>query len=252
MPAPWLGQRSAKPSLAVLALCCCAAARAGPPFVTDDPEPVALHHAEINLAFQQTRSDAQRSGTLSADMNFGCAQELQCHVAISAAFASSSGAGLYSGLGDVELGVKYRFLNQGDRGLMAAVYPTVFLPTGAASRGLGNGRAQVLLPVWLQKSLGRWTWDAGVSYLYNPAPDARSSWYVGLLSQRAVNDRLKIGAELFHRTPVADNAPATSGFNVGAVVKLSESGNLLVSIGRGLQAASANRSSVYLAYQLEL
>jgi hypothetical protein len=244
--------RAAKRTLALAALSCCAAAQAGPPFLTDDPEPVARHHAEINLAWQQTRSDADRSGTVGADMNFGCAEQTQCHVAIPAGYSTSAGLGMQMGTGDAELGVKYQFLNQPDRGLTAAVYPTVFLPTGSAARGLGNGRVQLLMPLWLQKSSDPWTWVGGVSYLVNPALGARNSWYFGLLAQRAVSDHLTIGAELFHRTALTQNGPPTSGFNLGAIVKMSAKRNLLASIGRGVQGLGANRLSLYLGYQLEL
>ncbi len=243
---------SAKSILIVLFACCCAIARAGPPFLTDDPVPVDRHHTEVNLALQGTRADAGRAGTLSADVNYGCAREVQCHVAVPVAFARSPGAGWQAGVGDIELGVKYRFFDRSEDGVMAAIYPTAFLPTGDASRGLGNGHAQVLLPLWVQKASGSWTWDAGAGYLVNQAVGARSSWYLGVLAQRSFGDGLSLGAEIFHRTPVAQDAPSTSGFNVGATVKLSDARNLLVSVGRGLQGLSANRFSFYTACQLEL
>jgi hypothetical protein len=148
--------------------------------------------------------------------------------------------------------VKYRFLNLPEVGVTAAIYPTAFLPTGSASRGLGNGGAQVLLPVWLQKTSGPWALDAGVGYTLNQAAGARSTWFTGVSLLRSFGDRLRLGAELFHRTATADDVPQTTGFNVGAILKLSESGNLLASFGRGLQGSTANRGSLYVAYQLEL
>lgn len=238
--------------LAVIALMASVSAWAGPPFVTDDPEPVERFHTEVNVATQATRSGSGQVGTLGAEANYGCAAETQCHIALPGAFAGSLGPRMRAGIGDAELGVKYRFLNHEESGTMAAIYPTLFLPTGNASRGLGNGRAQLLLPLWLQESVGGWTWDAGVAYLANRAAGARGSWYTGVLAQHPLGERLKVGAEVFHRTPAAQDAPATSGFNVGAVVKLTDDRNLLVSIGRGLQAVDADQRSFYLAYQLEL
>lgn len=241
-----------KPPVLLGLLCICTVAQAGPPFLTDDPGPVGLHHTEVNLALQGSRAADGASGSFAADVNHGCAKETQCHLAVPIAVSRAAGQGMQAGIGDVEFGVKYRFINQADSGLMAAIYPTVFLPTGDSSRGLGNGRPQVWLPLWLQKSSGPWTWDAGTGYLTNPAPDARNSWFFGLLAQRSFGDRLKLGAELFHRTPVARGAPHTTGFNVGATLKLAKDRNLLFSIGRGLQGVSLNRGTFYLAYQLEL
>ena len=230
----------------------CSAACAGPPFLTDDPEPVDLHHAEINLIAQQTRTADGRGGTASGEVNLGCAAETQCHVAVPVAFDHPADGAPQVGLGDVEFGVKYRFLDQPGDGWSAAVYPTLDLPTGDAARGLGNGRAQLLLPLWVQRSSGAWHWDAGVARLINRAPGARDSWFAGLLAQRSFGDALTLGAEVFHRTSTATDVPSATGFNLGAIVQVAANQNLLVSAGRGLTHVETNRCSMFLAYQLEL
>lgn len=239
-------------SMLLALLCASSMAHAGPPFVTDDPEPVDVGHTEVNLAMQGTRVVDGTSGSFSADINHGCAKETQCHVAVPLAFHRAAGEARHAGVGDAEVGVKYRFINDAESGFMAAVYPTVFLPTGNSSLGLGNGRPQVWLPVWLQKSSGAWTWDAGTGYLTNPAPGGRNSWFFGLLAQRTLSDRLKVGAEVFHRTPVADNVGRTTGYSVGVTYQLATDRNLLFSVGRGLQGLDSNRGSAYVAYQIEL
>ena len=225
---------------------------AGPPFLTDDPEPVGLHHTEINLINQQTRAAAGHAGSASGEVNVGCAAETQCHVAVPVAFNHPTAGPSGVGLGDVELGVKYRFLNRPEDGWSAAVYPTFFLPTGDATRGLGNGRAQLLLPLWVQRTSGKWSWDAGIARLINRAPDARDGWFAGLLARRSFGDRLSLGAELFRRTSTTVGEPSAVGFNVGAIVKASPNQNLLISAGRGLKHVETNRWSIFLAYQLEL
>ena len=230
----------------------CTAALAGPPFLTDDPDPVDRHHAEINLINQQTRADGGRAGSDVGELNVGCAAETQCHVAVALAFNHPDAGPSRAGLGDLELGVKYRFLNRSEDGWSAAVYPTFFLPTGNAARGLGNGRAQLLLPLWVQRSAGKWRWDAGIARLINRAPDARDSWFTGLLARRSFGSRLSLGAELFRRTSTAVGTPSATGFNVGAIVHVSPHQNLLVSTGRALSHVEINRYSMFVAYQLAL
>lgn len=230
----------------------CTAAMAGPPFLTDDPEPVAFRHAEINLIGQQTRAAAGVAGSGTGEVNIGCAAETQCHIAVPLAFDQRAGGRSREGLGDIELGVKYRFLNRSADGWSAAFYPTFVLPTGDPGRGLGNGRGQLLLPLWVQLSSGPWSWDAGAARLINRAPAARDSWFTGLLGRRSIGHRLSLGAELFHRSSTAAGEPPTTGFNVGAIVKLTPQQNLLISAGRSLAHAEANRRSLFLAYQLEL
>ena len=230
----------------------CGAAVAGPPFLTDDPEPVDLHHAEINVIAQQTRAAGGRAGSASGEVNLGCAAEAQCHVAVPIAFDRPAGASSQAGLGDIELGVKYRFVDRPDDGWSAAVYPTLDLPTGNADRGLGNGRAQLLLPLWVQRTSGAWSWDAGVARLVDRAPDARDSWFAGLLAQRSFGEGLTLGAEVFRRTSTARGEPPSAGFNLGAIVRIAANQNLLASAGRGLTHVESNRCSMFLAYQLEL
>ncbi len=236
---------------AALVALCAASVHAGPPFQTDDPEPVDRGHAEINAIWQSTRSAAGRGGSVAGELNLGCADETQCHVAPPIATDHPAGGPRQAGLGDLELGVKFRFLDRPDDGWSAAVYPTVFLPTGDARRGLGDGRAQLLLPLWVQRTAGAWRLDAGTSLLVNPAAGARDSWYTGALAQRAFGERLSLGAEVFHRSAPAAGERASSGFNVGAIVAVAARQNLLLSLGRGLTNVDANRSSIYLAYQLE-
>ena len=226
-------------------------AHAGPPFLTDDPEPVERGHAEINLIAQATRTGAGRGGSFQAELNLGCAHETQCHVAVPVATERPIGGPSRTGLGDAEIGAKLRFLDRPDDGWSAAVYPTLFVPTGDVHRGLGNGRAQLLLPLWVQRSVGAWNLDLGTSLLVDPAPAARNSWYTGLLAQRSFGDRLSVGAEVFHRGSPAIGERASSGFNVGAIVHVADHQNLLLSLGRGLTNVDVNRGSIFLAYQLE-
>ena len=229
----------------------CTAAFAGPPFLTDDPDPVDLHHIEVNLISQQTRAFVGHSGSVSGEVNLGCATETQCHLALPVAFNVPVGGRWHAGLGDVELGVKYRFVNRPDDGWSAAVYPTLYLPTGDAGRSLGNGRAQLLLPLWVQQSSGQWTWDAGIARLINPAPDARNSWFAGLLARRSFGERLSLGLELYRRTPTAAREQSVTGFNVGAIFSVTEGQNLLISAGRGLTHVATNQHTLFVAYQLE-
>ena len=235
----------------VAALAFVATAHAGPPFLTDDPEPVERGHAEVNLIAQGSRTSGGRGGSVAAELNLGCARETQCHVALPVATERPTGGPSRTGLGDVELGAKFRCLDLPDAGWSAAVYPTVFLPTGDASRGLGNGRAQWLLPLWVQRSVGAWNFDVGTALLVNPAPGARDSWYAGLLAQRSFGEHLSLGAEVFHRGSPALGERASSGFNVGAIVNVADHQNVLLSLGRGLANVDANRGSIFLAYQLE-
>jgi hypothetical protein len=248
----WRGRPAADVVLggAILAIPFCA--MAGPPFQTDDPEPVPLGHFEFYVASQQTLTQDGRSGTLPhLEFNYGAAKNLQVHIVAPYAFDHPSGGSRVQGYGDTELGAKYRFIEEGDDTPQVGVFPLYIAPTGDDARGLGNGASQFYLPVWLQKSWGPWTSYGGAGYLINQAAGSRNSWFIGWEVQRELSEVLTLGAEVFHRTELVDGAGSSDGFNVGAIVNFDEHNHLLFSAGKGLRNASAtNKASSYLAYQV--
>jgi hypothetical protein len=179
------------------------AAFAGPPFITDDPEPVDLGHWEV-YAFSAGAiyaHDATGDGS-PIEVNYGAAPNLQLHLIANVAYDLPEGGPGEFGLSDTELGAKYRFINPGkdDWYPEVGVFPLVELPTGDAKRGLGAGYVQAFLPVWVQKDFGKWTTYGGGGYWINPGPGNRNYWYAGWLLQRQLTDKLAIGAEVFHPT----------------------------------------------------
>ncbi len=168
--------------LAVLALSLAGTTYAGPPFVTDDPEPVELHHWEIYLATQQFHSSDGWSGTLPhLEVNYGVLPDVQLHLIAPLAYNKAPDDPWHQGYGDTELGFKYRFVHTGEEGseFQVGIFPLIELPTGNSNLGLGNGKAQVILPVWLQKKSGDWTTYGGGGYWFNPGEDNRDYWYAG-------------------------------------------------------------------------
>jgi len=240
------------------ALLAAAAVRAGPPFITDDPEPVDLGHWEV-YAFSAGaigRGDASGVGP-SIEVNYGAAPNLQLHFIGAVAYDDPAGGPGVMGLGDTELGVKYRFIDPGkdDWFPQVGIFPLVEAPTGDARRGLGAGYAQVFLPVWVQKDFGKWTTYGGGGFWINPGPGNRNYWFTGWLLQRQVTDKLALGAEVFHQTSSMVGRGDTTGFNLGGVYDLTEHYHLLFSVGQGGllyavdAAAVTNPFNYYLALQ---
>ncbi len=162
-------------------------ARAGPPFTTDDPEPVEYRHWEIYLASQLAHDSGAWSGTSPhVELNYGAIPNLQLHLIAPVAFNAPSQESRQLGYGDTELGIKYRFLQETARLPQVGVFPLIELPTGDAARDLGSGHTQVFFPMWLQKSSGPWTTYGGGGYWINPGAGNRNWWFVGWLAGRFV------------------------------------------------------------------
>jgi hypothetical protein len=147
---------------------------AGPPFQTDDPEPVEYKHWEIYLASQFRHDKDGDSATLPhVEINYGVIPNVQLHLIVPLAYNSPSGEKSQYGLGDIEVGTKVRFIQESERMPMVGIFPMVEIPTGNHDEGLGNGKAQFFIPLWLQKSWGPWTSYGGGGYWVNQDADPR-------------------------------------------------------------------------------
>ena len=129
-----------------------------------------LNHWEVYLASIDQRTSDGRSGTLPhLEVNYGAFPDLQLHAHCPdrLRFARFVAMG-HAGLGDIEVGAKWRFLQETDATPQVGIFPLLELPTGDQNRGLGAGHTQVFLPVWVQKTLGGWTTYGGGGYWINP------------------------------------------------------------------------------------
>ena len=235
----------------VAALCLVPAmAHAGPPYVTDDPEPVELHHWEIYLA-TQGGYDRDRNLAFTAphvEVNYGALPDLQLHLIAPLQYARPAGGPAAYGYGDTELGAKLRFVHESDVVPQVGTFPLVELPTGDSARSLGAGRTQVLLPLWLQKSVGPLLAYGGGGYWINPGPGNHNWLFLGLHLEARLG-AVAPGFEIFHGTSRHEGEPGETRFNVGAVIDLSDEHHMLMSAGRALDAG-APAFQWYLAYQL--
>jgi hypothetical protein len=220
---------------ALLALPCVAVA--GPPYVSDDPEPTETGHWE-NYHFAMVQGVEGQAGL---DLNYGPAKDLQLTAIVPLQWEPGT-----VGLGEIELAVKYRFLHpsQGSALPDVAIYPSVNLPTGPFS----NGRASMHLPVWAQKDLGPWTVFGGGGYTWNPGE--RDFWRGGIVVQRKVTEDISLGAEFYHQGPDKPGAHALNGANLAALFKLGKHWSMIASCGPHYEGGE-RRGAGYLALKAE-
>ncbi len=227
-----------------------AAAWAGPPFQTDDPEPVEYQHWEIFFAASYARTPDDGAGTVPQfDINYGFAPEAHVNLVCPFAFNSPDLGGQSYGYGDTELGVKYRFLKEAKDFPQAAIYPRVIFPTGDPSKGLGSGQAQFLLPLWLQKSWGPWTSFGGGGYWVNPGAGNKDWIFLGWEIQTDLSSLLTLGCEGVYHSASQLRDTDHLGFNGGGILNLDSINHLMLSLGKDLFLGNTQLTG-YVAYQL--
>jgi len=224
---------------------------AAPPFVTDDPEPVEYKHWEFYVAGSYNHEADQDEGMLPmVEVNYGVLPDVHLHLIAPVAFAHERGNSSHYGYGDTELGAKFRFVHESKYVPQIGTFPLVELPTGNDKLGLGNGKAQVFLPLWLQKRFGEWTTYGGGGWWYNPGDDNQNFWRVGWEIQRPITDQVTLGGEIFHETAATRGETGHTAFNLGGFYDLTEHQHILFSAGRDFDGPS--HFACYLAFQLTL
>lgn len=227
------GRLARLPICAVLLLGIATPAIAGPPFMTDDPEPTDYRHFEIYTFSNGTVTKDGTSGETGIDFNYGGAPNLQLTAVLPAGYDFATASPTMAGLSNIELAAKYRFLTQDDAGVDVAFFPRVFLPS--ASSAVGQQHASLLLPVWFEKDWGEWSAFGGGGCEINHGGDSENFCLMGLAVTRQFTTKLQLGLEIFHQTPDTRGNAATTSLGIGARYDLSDNFHLLGYLGRGVQ-----------------
>lgn len=224
-------------------------AAAGPPFITDDPEPTDLGRWEVYAYASGVRSADATEGAAGLDLNFGAAKDLQLTLDVPMAFQRQGGT--RTGLGDVEAAAKYRFVHQRE-GTMTpdvAFFPRLVLPT--ASRRFGSGHVDLFLPIWAQKDFGHWSVFGGGGYQIRGGPEGRNNWLAAMAATRQVTERWLLGAEVYHQTADEAGAHPFTGLSVGTTYRLNDRWSLLASGGPGVQNSRQGRFAFYASLRAD-
>ncbi len=223
-------------------------ALAGPPYITDDPEPTETGHWENYLFTEGVRTADQKIvPAAGVELNYGAFENTQ----LTASFPLNPNPGPL-GMGVVwaplGVGVKYRFIQEDEDGWMpqVAFFPSVSIPVGPANAG---APVTELLPIWMQKTFGAWTVFGGGGYTNNPGPGNRDFANYGIALQNQVADNLVLGVELFGQGKDAFDSHPSTAVGLAALFDFDENWHLVGSVNTGIVNA---RESDQFSYNLAL
>jgi hypothetical protein len=187
------------------------------------------------------------------EVNYSPTDRLLLHVMAPLAFDRLNHGATHFGLGDVELGARYRFIDEEPQGWRpnVAAFPLLDLPTGNESRNLGTGHTHAFLPLWLSKSFGDWIPYVGGGYWINPGPPNKNWIYAVAGVQRNLSAALTLTGEIFHATSSKVGIKDQTGFDVGGRYNINANHHLLLSVGSGIEnRMTTNQITTYFAYLL--
>ncbi|HEX5430718.1 MAG TPA: hypothetical protein VFW83_02030 [Bryobacteraceae bacterium] len=223
-----------------------ARAWAGPPFQTDDPEPIDYQHYEFYTFASSDGTPLETDLTGPAtEFNWGALPNIHLHVIVPALTIMPSDEPREFGLGDIETGIKYRFVQETKHRPMIGTFTMFEVPSGNADRGLGVGKLWFKLPIWIQKSFGPWTtYGGGGETLIHGVPGYRNFPFAGWLIQRDLGKKWTLGTEAFYHGPEGDATPQTRSSTLvdfGGYYKFRDPGfQLLFAYGHNVAGQTEN------------
>jgi hypothetical protein len=227
-----------------LSIGCAVALRAGPPLETDDPDTPGPGRWEINLATELERRADIWAWTPVLDINYGVGERVQLKIRPSYVILDEPHVDARSGPGNVQFGLKWRFLDETRHGFSISIYPQIDLnPPGTSDRrGLVDDGADCILPVELARTLGHTRLYGEAAYVWREK--RRDGWFVGLAFEHPLEAALLWTGEV---RAESDGSLGDSEllFNLGAKARLAEHVTLLVSAGRTLREVPGKSAAVF-------
>jgi hypothetical protein len=204
---------------------------AGPPFQTDDPEPVEYKHWEYYISSIHSLQHNSISGTLPHfEVNYGLVRNVQVHLLLPLNYTLMHHQNMHYGYGYTELGIKYRFIQETDHSPQVGVFPILEIPTVPANE-FNNGKVQLYLPIWLQKSWDKLTTYGGGGFWINPGAGNKNWYFAGWEAQYDFLKALTLGGELYYHSAMTVDSKSSMGFNLGGIVNFSEKAHFIFSAG---------------------
>jgi hypothetical protein len=217
---------------------------AGPPYNTDDPQPVDFKHWEYYVASINTFRADESSGTSPhIEVNYGLVPNVQVHLILPLNYDYSRQNGFNVGYAYTEFGLKYRFVNETENLPQIGTFPILEIPT-ISNNGFSNGKTQLFIPLWAQKSWGKLTTYGGAGYWLNPGIENKNWLFTGWEVQYDFSQIFTLGGELYyHSADRIDNNPVVA-FNIGGSINATEKFHFIFSAGHSL--SHENFTTAYL------
>jgi hypothetical protein len=183
---------------ALLAFPGLALAQGGPPFYTTDPGTPGNMNWEVNFGYMPFLFNGNSTTHVpDVDINFGVGDRIQLTYENAWLRVWNQGAPAKYGMGQDNIGVKWRFYDSGEEGMQFSIFPQAFLnnPNHAVQRGITPPGSSFLFPVEFTRKIG--PVDLNLETGYSWVHLGPNSWFTGMAVGHEFTKKLELDAELF-------------------------------------------------------
>ena len=237
--------------IALTIICFPLSALAGPPILTDDTGTPGPGKWETNMGFTvEKRRDATLYNTPALDLNYGIGERIQLNYSVSWIVLDMTNEAEKNGLGNSEVAVKWRFLDEDRQGFALSVYPRFIFnnPVSSADRGLADKGTVFRLPFQMEKKIGVIIINPEIGHDFRQ--EGGDEWLYALALKYDGIKGLEVLVEFFG---TSDNSfrKRENVVNMGVRKDVSENVSLHASVGRSLRRAPDQPSLLsYLGLQM--
>jgi hypothetical protein len=175
---------------------------AGHPLITEDTATQGQGHWQLEATYNRQRNDGSvetEDGGLV--LSYGAADPLDLILTVPVTRLHQNGGGAtHSKVGDIEIGAKWRFFEDGDNSL--ALRPGLTFATGDEDAGFGTGRSTASVFLVASHEPKPWAFHLHLGYTRNRnvRDERRSIWHYSVAATRRFGDRLQLVGDISRET----------------------------------------------------
>jgi hypothetical protein len=224
-----------------LLMCAPALAQGGPPYYTNDPGTPGKNNWEINLGYMPFLYDGNSiTHSPDVDINFGLGDRIQLTYESAWLRVVNGPKPAEYGLGQSQLGVKWRFYDTGEKGMSFSIFPQLSLnnPDDSVKRGITPAGDSLILPLEFTKKFG--PVDVNIEGGYNVVRKGPNGYLAGIVVGHDISEKLEVDAEMYATGTIGPSYSQTT-LEAGGRYRLHRPFILLLMAGRSIQPASSTR-----------
>lgn len=219
-------------------------ARAGSPFLTDDPGFIPSGW-EWKLSAVSDRNNGGRTLTAPVvDINYTVSEHFKLNLTLAGKRSDPQNGVGQSSLADTDFKFKWRFQDEGKGRPAISIAPNITIPTASRQKGLGDDVWRLRIPVQFGKTWGKWYGFAETGYQFALNHGASNAVVYGMGAQYAVTQKWTVGGEFNGSLATRDVTNYGLLANFGTAYALSDTLQIQGSVGRTVRELDRGGSSL--------
>lgn len=215
---------------------CAFAQEGGPPMLTDDARVADYKEWELNTSINTSYTDHLELSTPHIDLNYGILPNLQLKAEAPFVLTFDRENSAVPSIGEIIVGVKYRFLDEEKYFISAATFPQYSI----------NEHRGLFIPVFLEKTIGQFLFGTGIGYFFGEQRQNRLD-LGAIIGFKPTEDFDLMLEYMINQNFYTD--PGTKGYlNIGFRQSISKHFSIMGSFGTQVVTPSGGQREYFISW----